>query len=458
MERVAIHFIGIGGTGLSAIARVLLERGYNVSGSDRQMTPLAEALQADGVKVMIGHRAENIMGAELIVRSSAVVDDNPEVMAARKAGIPVWKRVDFIDQLMAGQHVIAVAGTHGKTTTTAMIAWMLTALDQDPSFIIGGVSMNLGTNAHAGKGKVFVVEADEYDRMFLGLNPDLAIVTNLEFDHPDCFPTQRDFYQAFLDFAGRLKPDSRLLVCADDAGAVALKKEVNGRLQTYFYGLGSAPEGAFPEYRAASVALNERGGYRFDFLRRNDYLAWVDLLVPGLHNVRNALAALAVADLQRLPIQEASDALGKFLGVGRRFEVRGERDGLVVIDDYAHHPSEIRATLEAARARYPESTLWAVWQPHTYTRIQALWDEFAGAFTDANHVLITEVYGAREKAPQGFSTQDLVKSIRHPDVHFAAELSQAAEFLKERTGPGDVILVLSAGDADQISRELLNLS
>ena len=459
-----VHLIGIGGTGLSAIARVLLERGCRVSGSDRLLSPLAESLQAAGVRVLIGHRAENILGVDLVVRSSAIPDDNVEVQAARAAGIPVLKRSEFLGELIAEQSSIAVAGSHGKTTTTAMIAWMLSALGLDPSYIIGGVSVNLGSNAHAGLGRYFVIEADEYDRMFLGLHPSLAVITNVEHDHPDCYPTAEDFYQAFVQFSRQVPADGKLLVCADDPGSMHLLQEALARGQQVFsYGIhSSVPETnqAVSDYQAQNLHLNEYGSMTWDAVctlsAGFEIRPAVSLQVPGEHNVRNALAALSVAHLLGLQLDKAAQALAEYKGTGRRFEVRGESGGIVVIDDYAHHPTEIRATLAAARQRYPGHRLWALWQPHTYSRTRMLADDFAHAFEQADQVIVTAVYASREAPPSdGFSSLRVAEAMPHPGKHFAFTMSEATMLLLEYLDPGDVLLVFSAGDADQISTQVL---
>jgi UDP-N-acetylmuramate--alanine ligase len=458
-----VHLIGIGGTGLSAIARVLLESGYQVSGSDRQLSTLAKALQSAGVAVYTGHNSENVAGADLVIRSSAIPDDNVEVQAARLAGIPVLKRAEFLGELLSGRIVIAVAGTHGKTTTTAMIAWMLAALGQDPSYIIGSVSANLGVNAHAGKGPNFVIEADEYDRMFLGLAPQVAVVTNIEHDHPDCYPTPEDFYQAFKLFMERLLPEGLLVACSDDRGAARLLAEARaeGR-RVVSYGLVSWLGRPQVDFSARQLEPNAAGGYHFAAARKAGRGAGgladveVDLQVPGQHNVSNALAALAVADELGLPLDQAAQALGDYRGAGRRFELRGEAGGIAVIDDYAHHPTEIRATLSAARARYPNRALWVVWQPHTFSRTSTLLDGFAAAFEDADHVLVTAIYAAREAEPaDGFSAQRVVAMMQHPDVHYIPELPKVTGYLLEHLEPGNVLLVMSAGDADQVSAQVL---
>jgi len=449
-----IHLIGIGGTGLSAIARVLLEMGYTVSGSDRVESPFTRDLQSAGVTISIGHRPENVHGADLVVRSSAVLDDNPEVIAARALRILVLKRADFLGSLMDGKTSIAIAGTHGKTTTTSMIAWILSALGQDPSFIVGSVLANLGVNARAGKGDTFVIEADEYDRMFLGLKPSIEVVTNIEYDHPDCYPTPADFQAAFVEFMYHLTADGTLVACAEDPGVRDLMGKAKKLGKTVIpYGLlPSTDLGQSLDVYTNVLAPNEIGGFTFNASVLGNPTT-VELQVPGTYNVRNALAALTVTQLLNLSLADAARALNQFTGTGRRFEVRGESNGIVIIDDYAHHPTEIRATLAAARTRYPSRRIWAVWQPHTYSRTQTLFNEFVDAFADVDEVIVTEIYAAREPK-QDFSSKQVVDAMTRP-AHFIAGLSEVSNYLIKNLRPGDALLVLSAGDADQISREVL---
>ena len=373
----SVHLIGIGGSGLSAIARLLVESGYAVSGSDRELSPFVEDLNKVGVDISIGHDPANIQGADLVVRSSAIPDDNPEVVAAHAEGIPVFKRSDFLGQLMDKKTGIAVAGTHGKTTTTAMIAWVLTELGSDPSFIVGSMMLNLGVNAHAGQGSTFVIEADEYDRMFLGLKPRIEIITNLEHDHPDCFPSFEDLREAFNSFIELLPIDGTLIVCADDTGSASLVPHARKTgIEVIAYTIKDERTLNCPKWiRAHSIRTNSLGGFSFNVtsnLGTDLEQLTVDLQVPGIHNVSNALAVLVVISLLGLSVSQAADSLKTFQGTGRRFEFRGELKGIIVIDDYAHHPSEIRATLAAARALYPKRRLWAVWQPHTYSRTRTL--------------------------------------------------------------------------------------
>lgn len=450
-----IHLVGIGGTGLSAIARVLLEKGHVVSGSDRLETPCTQDLRAAGARITIGHRPENIDGVELVVRSSAIPDNNPEVVAALAQGIPVVKRAEFLGSLTEGHTTIAVAGTHGKTTTTAMIAWILATLDQDPSFISGGVLNNLGTNARAGKGQEFVVEADEYDRMFLGLKPDIEVITNVEHDHPDCYPTGQDYQAAFRKFTGLLPASGTLVFCAEDVGArqVVSQLRLTGR-RLIAYGWSNQHTLIVNEY---AIARDLRACPNAGFLFTGsilDQTVTLSLQVPGRHNVLNALAALTIVRLLNLDLVAAGRALEQFTGTSRRFEVRGEAGGVIFIDDYGHHPTEIRATLAAARSRYPGRRIWAVWQPHTYSRTRTLFNEFATAFTDADAVIVTEVYQSREPQ-QDFSAEQIVRVMTHPAVQFIADLPAVSEYLISHLSRGDVLVVLSAGDADQVSGQVL---
>lgn len=451
---VDVHLIGIGGSGLSAIARLLLESGFSVSGSDRQASPVLESLVKAGARVFVGHDPENIAGAKLVVRSSAIPDDNVEVQSALAANIPVLKRADFLGSLMDERTGIAVAGTHGKTTTTAMIAWMLSSLGQEPSYIIGSDSRNLGTNARAGKGSAFVIEADEYDRMFLGLKPKIAVITNVEYDHPDFYLAEEDYFQAFSEFASNLEQDGVLLLCGDDAGAARLLGEASSHgIRALSYGICEQDY----DYYARGMAHNPVGGLTFEVIirTRGTEPIRIALQVPGEHNVRNCLAALAVADQLGLPLNEAARSLSAFKGTGRRFEVLGDANGVTVIDDYAHHPTEIRATLSAARARFPGRQLWVVWQPHTYSRTRSLFADFASAFIEANHVVVTEVYAAREPVAADFSALQIVQAMGHPDAYFIPDLTQTTAFLLTHLDQGDVLLVLSAGDADQVSAQVL---
>jgi UDP-N-acetylmuramate--alanine ligase len=448
-----IHLIGIGGAGLSAIARVLMQQGAQVSGSDLVLSPVAEALARDGARVFAGHRAENVAGVDLVVVSSAVRASNVEVLTARAAGIPVLKRPEFLGQMMDGRSGVAVAGTHGKTTTTAMIASLLLAAGCDPTFIVGGVIAGLGTNARAGKGPHFVIEADEYDHTFLSLKPQVAVVTNVEHDHPDCYPTFADFRTVFEEFVALVPREGLLAVGWDDpvARELGARRQTEGAAVTFF-GLG---EGA--EWRAEEVRPNSLGGVGFLATHSGRVLGLVQLRVPGAYNASNAMAALAVADWLGLPFHVATDTLAEFHGVGRRFEVKGEAGGVTVIDDYAHHPTQIRMTLAAARQRFPGRALWAVWQPHTYSRTRTLLADFAQAFEAADHVIVLPIYAARETDTLDVSSADVVAAMRHPDVRCAASLDEAVVWLGTELRSGDVALTLGAGDGYRVGEWVLEV-
>jgi UDP-N-acetylmuramate--alanine ligase len=438
--------VGIGGTGMSAIARVLLERGETVTGSDRDQSAYSQALEEAGVQIRYGHFAEAVVGADLVVASSAIPDDNPELVAARAAGIPVMRRQGFLGELTQGFTTVAVAGSHGKTTTTGLLAFMLDRAGLAPSFIVGGELADFGVNARAAGGEHFVIEADEYDRAFLGLHPQLALITNVEHDHPDCFPTPADFQAAFEAFVDQVSGE--LIVCLDDPGAAALGRS---GLKRITYGLGQAAE-----WRAEEIRPNGPGGSDFLVLRQGKTLGLVRTRLPGIHNVRNALGGLAAADALHLPFTDARDALADYHGAGRRFEVIGEAGGVTVIDDYGHHPSEIRATLAAARLRYPGAKIWAVFQPHTYSRTRAMIGGFAVAFGDADHVIVLPIFAAREAPDPAMDGQRLAERIQHADVTYAPGLEAAAQAVLERIKPEAVLVTLSAGDGNQVGRLVLD--
>ena len=442
-----IHLIGIGGAGMSAIATVLIERGYRVSGSDQAESDVTRSLREQGAQVFIGHHADNVGEVAMVVVSSAIREDNVEWMAAHSRGIPINKRARFLGWLMQGALGVAVAGTHGKTTTTAMITQILLSAGRDPSFIVGGTIAAIGQSAHAGRDREFVIEADEYDRMFLGLTPTIEVITNVEHDHPDCYPTFDDMLGAFRAFIDRLPPDGMLVACGEDAAASALTSATARKL---LYGFTSDMD-----WYATDVRPNNAGGSDFIACHNGQSLGLVRLRVPGQHNVLNALAALAATGELGVPFSVAQDALADFRGVGRRFEVRGEVNGVTIVDDYGHHPTEIKATLAGARNRYPGQTIWAVLQPHTYSRTKTLLAEFATAFADADHVIVTAIFASRERDTLGISNQNVVAKMIHPDARAIDALSNVVEYLRGHTRPGDVVITFSAGDANKISTELL---
>lgn len=443
-----IHMIGIGGAGLSAIARVLLERGFAVTGSDLKANAFTAALAADGARIDIGHEARYVQGADIVLATSAAPADHVEIAAARALSVPVFNRRDFIRLVLRDTDTIAVAGTHGKTTTTSMIIHILRFAGEDPSYIVGGALAGSGANAGVGAGPSFVIEADEYDNMFHGVQADLAVITNIEHDHPDFFKSRRQLTDAFRIFVDGIKPGGELVVCADDEAALALAakwRAGGGRATTYGIECSAADWRArnLKYSREMAIAKVARAGLPGLELR---------LGPPGAHNMLNALAALIVADKRGVRPQAAVAALASFQSTARRFEIRGEREGVIVIDDYAHHPTEIRVNIEAARLRYPERQIWAIWQPHTYSRVQQFWAQFIEAFAGADAVLVTPIYAAREGPIDGISSAALAQAIaREAPAAFAPTFDAAVEMLRRLAQAPAVALIFSAGDANQIA-------
>lgn len=435
LKNKRIHVIGIGGTGMSPIATVLHEMGVSVKGSDRAESEYTKRLEEKGVKVFVPQKAENIGDADLVIYSSAVKADNPELAEAVRRGIPTEKRRDFLRTLLDGRDVAAIAGTHGKTTTTSMLAWTLTDLGEEPGFIIGSVSKDLGTNAAAGSGKDFVIEADEYDRMFLGIDPRIAILTKVEYDHPDCFPTREIYFQAFRDFLGNVREDGVILLNGDDENQKQFAEAFPDRSKTYGFG-------EHCDYRAENAGVGANGCWEFTFRGTP-----VQLNIPGKHEVSNALAVLSVCALKGSDIAKAAGSLKRFSGIGRRFEKVAEWNGITLIDDYGHHPTEIRATLSAAKERFKGRRIWAIWQPHTFSRTKELLSDFAVAFGDADELIVTDIFAAREKQTD-FGIKDVMAAIQHSHSHCTMNNEETAALLAAELRPGDVVVTLSAGDAN----------
>jgi UDP-N-acetylmuramate--alanine ligase len=430
---------------MSAVATVLHEQGETVTGSDKDRSSYSEKLEKLGIGINYVHRAENVSGADVVLASAAIPDDNVELAAARAAGIPVRYRDEIWPELMKGRKTIAVAGTHGKTTTTALIAWILDRAGLSPGFIVGGEVLDLDTNARAGAGPHFVVEADEYRHAFLGLHPELAVVTNMELDHPDLFEDESDLKKAFEAFVAQVREE--LILCADDPGSASLTKS---GLRRITYGIDSEAD-----WTAEEIRPNGAGGSDFLIVSGGETLGLVRTRLPGAHNVRNALAALATAEGLGIELNLAREALTEFRGVARRFELIGEAGGITVIDDYAHHPTEIRATLGAARERYPDSRIYAVFQPHTYSRIRRFLPQFNQAFARADRVLVTEIFASREAVDPEISARGLASSIEHGSVTYVESFVKAAEILLAEVEPGGIVITLSAGDGNRVGQLLL---
>lgn len=440
-----VHLVGIGGAGMSAIAKVLAGQGVEVSGSDQRESIYTQGLAQIGIKVEIGHRQENLGSADIVVASSAIPEENIELVTARERGVPVMSRRDFWPRLLEGKRVVAIAGTHGKTTTTGLVAWMLDHAGLSPSFIVGGHLLDFGSNARAGDGNIFVVEADEYAGAFHGIKPEIAVVTNIEHDHPDSYPTFRSFKAAFEQFSSSVS--GTLIVCQDDPTAASL--EVPG-VQHVSYGLSDDAD-----WYAADIRSNSAGGSDFLVFRDEETLGLARSRLPGTHNVLNTLAAFAAVDTLGLDFAEAREALTQYRGVRRRFEIVGEQANITVIDDYAHHPTEIIATLKSAEERYPGGRIWAVFQPHTYSRLKALEQDFRKAFGAADQVLVMDVFAAREAENSVVSGEVIAANIDHPNVRYSGDISNTVELLSREVTAGDVVITLSAGDGNKVGIQLL---
>jgi len=438
-----IHFVGIGGSGMSGIAEVLLSLGYKVSGSDLKATPVTERLVRLGARFATGHRAENVLDAQVLVTSTAVSSDNPEVLKARDLGVPVIPRIEMLAELARLKYTIAVAGTHGKTTTTSMTAAVLQAGGLDPTVIVGGRLKHIDSGAQLGKGEFLVAEADESDGSFLKLSPALAIITNIDNDHLDYYKTFDNIVDAFVHYAGRVPFYGCVIVCLDDAHVRAALPRMTRRVLSY----GFDPAA---QLRADAWTTSEEGT-TFSVLSGGTTLGTVRLQVAGRHNVLNALAAIAVGLELGISFQSIVEGLAAYQGVGRRMELKGESGGVTVIDDYGHHPTEIKATLAALRARYASRRLVVLFQPHRFSRTQSLWKEFSESFTDADRVYLLDVYPAGEAPIQGVTSALILDPLRkkHPAA-FALPAPVDLSVLQGDLHATDVLVTLGAGDVWKI--------
>jgi UDP-N-acetylmuramate--alanine ligase len=463
-----VHFVGVGGIGMSGIAEILRSLEFEVSGSDLKASDVTRRLEGLGVRVDVGHRAANVGGADVVVISSAVKADNPEVVEAKGRGVPVIQRAEMLAELMRLKHGVAIAGSHGKTTTTSLVATVLRAAGLDPTVVVGGKVNALGSNARLGQGDLLVAEADESDGSFLRLTPTIAVVTNIDPEHLDHYGSFDRLKEAFVDFVERIPFYGLGVLCLDHPHVQALLPRIGRRHVTY--GLT-----AQADYRAIGVVADGLS-MRFEAIRagtpahpRPVSLGEFVVKMPGAHNVLNTLAAIAVADELEVPLDVVRAALASFGGVQRRFTIVGESsDGITVVDDYGHHPAEIEATLEAARRASEGGSgygtgsrrIVVAFQPHRYSRTASLMGDFARAFNRADVVLVTEIYAAGEEPIAGVSGSSLVDAIRahgHHDVTYVPTRAAVTEGLFDRVGPGDLVICLGAGDINRSARELLDL-
>ena len=447
-----IHFVGIGGIGMSGIAEVLLNLGYKVSGSDLRASEITERLTGFGAEIGIGHKAENLKNVDVVVISSAVHDDNPEVVEARRLHVPVIPRAEMLAELMRMKYGIAIAGTHGKTTTTSMAASILGHAGIDPTIVIGGKLNAIGTNAMLGQGKFLVAEADESDGSFLVLSPTIAVVTNIDADHLDHYSGIEEIKDTFVEFINKVPFYGLAVLCLDDRNIREILPRVKKRYMTY--GLSSQAD-----IRATHV---RHDGFTTSFVAhyKGYRLGEVSFQMPGPHNVLNAMACIAVALELDVPFSAIQEGFAKFGGVGRRFTVKGEPQGVMVVDDYGHHPAEIKATLAAARHGWPERRIVAVFQPHRYSRTHELFDEFVTAFYDADLLVLTDVYAAGEKPIPGATAERLAGEVaRHgqKNVTWIGDREQIPQHLAGVVKEGDIVITLGAGNIWQQGEALVKL-
>jgi UDP-N-acetylmuramate--alanine ligase len=450
-----VHFVGIGGIGMSGIAEVLLNLGYKVSGSDLKSSAVTQRLTSLGATIFEGHAAENVQGAEVVVTSSAVTGDNSEVAEARKLHVPVIPRAEMLAELMRLKYGIAIAGMHGKTTTTSMVAAVLAAGGLDPTVVVGGRVDAMGSNARLGKSQYLVAEADESDRSFLKLSPILSVVTNIDREHMDCYRNMRDVKKTFLAFMDRVPFYGIIVACNDDPILRKLLPEVQRRIMTYGTRRGS-------DFLIKMGTIEQQPGEHrplshFHVSYRGKDLDDFTLHVPGAHNILNATAAIAVGMGLEIPVESIRGALESFRGVDRRFQLRGKVAGISVIDDYGHHPTEIKATLAAAK-QCGFRGIHVIFQPHRYTRTQTLMAEFTHAFQDANSINVLDIYAASEKPVEGVTGEVLATRIKEEtgqNVRYVRSPAEAAEIVSREAQEGDMILTLGAGSVSQLGPAIL---
>ena len=444
-----IHLVGIGGIGMSGIAEVLLTLGYAVSGSDLRSTPITERLRNLGATIYEGHEAAHVQGGHVVVVSSAIRKDNPEIVEAHRLKVPVIPRAEMLAELMRLKYGIAVAGAHGKTTTTSLVASVLAAAGLDPTFVVGGRVNHIGTTARLGRGEYMVVEADESDRTFLLLAPVVAVVTTIDREHLDHYQSLEEIQEAFLQFVNRVPFYGAVILCLDEPNVQAILPQVKRPVITY--GTSSQADLVISEVELWGIESEFHLTYRGEDLGRFHLPC-----PPGIHNVRNAAAAAAVALYLNVPAELIREGFKKFTGVGRRFDVKGVINGVTLIDDYGHHPTEIRATLEAARGCKYERLL-VLFQPHRYSRTQYLWDEFCRAFNQADLVVLTDIYAASETPVPGITAAALADSIQaagHKNVAHYSSMQEGIERLLREARPGDAILTIGAGNVSRALGEL----
>ena len=446
-----LHFVGIGGIGMSGIAELLLNLGFNITGSDINDSAVIKNLKNKGAEVAQGHAANNVTDADVLVYSSAVQEDNPEVIAAQKKGIPVIRRAEMLGELIALKETsIGVAGTHGKTSTSSMVGTMLSQAKLDPTLVVGGLVRNIDTNSLLGAGDIIVVEADEFDRSFLSLQPTIAIITNIELEHTDCYEDLDDLQNAFTQFANASPFYGAVIIGNQSPAAAAIMANIKRPVITF--GLSNASD-----FYAEDIIQHEIET-TFTVFHKSANLGVIHLQVPGEHNVQNALAAIALGVEMNIPFHDIAAGLESYRGVRRRFDIKGESGNVMVVDDYAHHPTEVRATLTAARNGWKRRII-AVFQPHLYTRTQAFYQDFAIAFMESDVLVVTDVFPAREEPIEGVNGKmvaDFAEESGHRNIHYIESLDKLEKTLDNLRQPGDMIITIGAGNIWRYAESYMN--
>jgi UDP-N-acetylmuramate--alanine ligase len=446
------YFIGIGGSGMSGIAELLHHNGFEVSGSDMQVSIQTDYLRSLGIEIFIGHKAENVSNAELVVYSSAVQEDNPEMQHARKLGIPIIRRAEMLGELMRLKYTLAIAGTHGKSSTTSLVGSILETAGEDPTVIVGGIVQGKGSGATIGKGSYLVAEADEFDHSFLQMMPSSAIITNIDTDHLDTYKDLDDIKNAFVEFANKVPFYGQIILCMDDIGCQSILARLTKPVVTY----GFSPQAT---YSVKNCRYSENGS-EFSVYRNGNLLDEFSIRLFGKHNVQNATGAIALATEESIPAEISKKALTKFAGVKRRMEFKGKVRGAPVFDDYAHHPTEVAASLSAFRESFPNRRIIAVFQPHLYSRTRDQAEEFGTAFLSSDTLLVCDVYGAREEPIEGISGKlifDFAHARGHKNAYFAGAKENVLEILRGEIKSEDLIVIMGAGNITLLSAKILEI-
>lgn len=455
MKETSYHFIGIGGIGMSALAQIQLERGNAVSGSDIEKNELTKKLGSLGAKVYIGHDEKNVRGGiDLVVVSAAIPSKNPEVSKANSLKIPVITRGELLGRMMEEKKGIAVTGTHGKTTTSSLISYIFEKARLKPTFVVGGEVPNIGSHAANGKGEFFIAETCEYKRFFKDIHPDIAVITNIEEDHLDYYTDLKDIMSAFTDFTGNIREGGMLVACYDDESTREVSESFNGKVISY------GISGRSLNYSASEIKVEENI-QKFRVHKNGSDLGEFELRIPGIHSILNALAAIVVALECGVPLGVIKESLRSFNGATRRMETKGEKDGVLVIDDYAHHPTEIQATLQALRSFYPKRKIWCIFQPHQHSRTRMLLDNFVSALLEADEVIVPKIYPVRDTKEDiaSVSGEDLVNLLkgRGKSANYIPEFNDVVTFIKKNLKEKDLVVTMGAGPVNNIAEMYLNI-